>query len=70
MTTMGQRGGKALYFLLAKRTPIEELRDYLSDAPTADRALLLEAIFLHVAGLTPAPDRREKLVLCTVIFKP
>ena len=61
MTTMGQRGGKALYFLLAKRTPIVELRDFLNDAPPQNRAILLEAIFLHVAGLTPDADRRAKL---------
>lgn len=55
MASMGHRGGKTLYFLLAKRTPVEELKDYLRDTPPPELSLALEAVLLHVAGLaTPA----------------
>ncbi len=51
MAAMGHRGGKTLYFLLAKRTPLEELKDYLRDTPLPELPAALEATLLHVANL-------------------
>ncbi|MCX7718158.1 MAG: DUF2851 family protein [Candidatus Sumerlaeaceae bacterium] len=56
MTSMGFKGGKTLLFLLAKRTPLEELRLYLRDLSPADATAALEAILLHVANLAAPPS--------------
>lgn len=53
MTAMGHKGGKTLFFLLAKRTPIEELKVYLKQVDYAQLATALEAMLLHVANLVP-----------------
>jgi len=53
MTAMGHKGGKALFFLLSKRTPLDELSDFIAAAPATERALRMEAILLHVANLVP-----------------
>lgn len=55
MTTMGYKGAKALFFLLAKRTPVRELKNYLMEVEESQRCLLLEAILLNVAQLIPSP---------------
>jgi len=55
MTSMGFKGGKTLLFLLAKRTPLDELRLYLRGLPASDAVAALEAILLHVANLVALP---------------
>lgn len=60
MTTMGYKGGKALFFLLAKRTPILELLDYLSEVEAGKEEILLEAIMLNVANLLPPEEEKIK----------
>ncbi|MGI8906711.1 MAG: DUF2851 family protein [Candidatus Sumerlaeaceae bacterium] len=57
MTAMGYKGGKTLFFLLAKRTPIEELKDYHRDTPLPELPIALEALLLHVANLA-APSAK------------
>ncbi|MCX7765190.1 MAG: DUF2851 family protein [Candidatus Sumerlaeia bacterium] len=54
MTTMGYKGAKALFFLLAKRTPVRELKTYIIEVEEIKRVLLLEAILLNVAQLIPS----------------
>ncbi|MCX7047728.1 MAG: DUF2851 family protein [Candidatus Sumerlaeota bacterium] len=61
MTSMGHKGGKALFFLLAKRTPLDELAGFLAATPASDRARLMEAILLHVANLLPQEATESKL---------
>lgn len=53
MAAMGYKGGKTLFFLLAKRTPLEELKAYLSNVCEAELPLALEALLMHVANLVP-----------------
>jgi hypothetical protein len=50
---MGYKGGKTLFFLLSKRAPIAELLDYSSGKSQEERALIIQAILLHVANLIP-----------------
>ena len=61
MSLMGQRGGRALYFLLAKRTPLIELREYLRDVDPNYHVMMLEAIYLHIAQLLPDEKKLEKM---------
>ena len=61
MTAMGHKGGKALYFLLARRTPLDELADFLKGLNRQDRRMRLEAILLHVANLIPPLNQRDGL---------
>lgn len=56
MTAMGVRGNKALFFLLSKRAPIEELLDHAREFEGRDRVERMEAVLLHVAGLAPKTD--------------
>jgi hypothetical protein len=51
MTAMGYKGGKTLFFLLAKRTPVEELKCLLRDVPLTELPIALESLLLHVANL-------------------
>lgn len=60
MAAMGHRGSKTLFFLLAKRTPIEELKIYLREVPPADVPLALESVFLHVASLALPPAAADQ----------
>lgn len=53
MSTMGYKGGKALFFLLAKRTPILELLDFINEAESEMRVLVFQAILFNVANLIP-----------------
>ncbi|MBX7246760.1 MAG: DUF2851 family protein [Candidatus Sumerlaeaceae bacterium] len=64
MTAMGHKGGKTLFFLLAKRTPIEELKDYLRDVPPGDIPAAIEAVLLHVANLVPAGNAKPDSEMC------
>jgi hypothetical protein len=52
MTSMGHRGGKTLFFLLARRAPLDDLRLVLKQTPVAELPEALECILLHVAGLS------------------
>jgi len=55
LTAMGHKGGKTLFFLLAKRAPIGELKLFLARTPGEELADAIEAVMLHVANLaTPA----------------
>ncbi|MCX7016252.1 MAG: DUF2851 family protein [Candidatus Sumerlaeota bacterium] len=56
MTAMGFKGNKALFFLLSKRAPAEELLDQARGFDGRERAERMEAILLHVAGLAPKDD--------------
>lgn len=61
MTSMGHKGGKALFFLLAKRAPLVELADFMSECSPHERAIRVESILLHVASLAPDDDSDERL---------
>ncbi len=61
LTSLGHKSGKTLYFLLAKRTPVAELRDHAAECAAGDRTRLLEAILYHVANLAPAAADRAPL---------
>jgi hypothetical protein len=57
LTAMGHRGSKTLFFLLAKRVPIAELRALTRPWTGRARALAAEAVLLHVANLIrPQPQ--------------
>jgi len=51
MTSMGHRGGKTLFFLLARRAPLADLRLILRHLPPAELPAAIEAVLLRVAGL-------------------
>ena len=51
LTAMGHKGGKTLFFLLAKRAPVEELKLFLARTPAQELADAVEAVLLHVANL-------------------
>jgi hypothetical protein len=51
MTSMGHRGGKTLFFLLARRAPLDDLRLVLQQTPPAELPAAIECILLNVAGL-------------------
>lgn len=54
MTALGHKGTKTLFFLLARRTPVEELKVFLRDAAPTALPDALEAVMLNVANLLPA----------------
>jgi hypothetical protein len=60
MTAMGFRGNKALFFLLSKRAPIEELLDYSREVAGQERVERIEAVLLHVSGLAPRTDAAKQ----------
>src|SRR5690606_18395389 len=51
MTSMGHKGANTLFFLLARRAPLDDLKLLLRHVPVEELPLTLEAILLHVAGL-------------------
>lgn len=53
MTSMGFKGNKTLFFLLSKRAPVEELLGCSRHLDFEERVECVQAILLHVAGLTP-----------------
>lgn len=53
LTALGSGSGRTLFYLLAKRTPIAELCDYVRDWPEARWPMVFESLLLHVAGLAP-----------------
>ena len=64
MTAMGYKGGKTLFFLLAKRVPIEELKIFLREVALTDLAVTLEAILLHTSNLVPPTPDQAKQAPC------
>ncbi|MEO8376308.1 MAG: DUF2851 family protein [Candidatus Sumerlaeota bacterium] len=54
LTGQGYKSSKTLYFLLAKRAPLQELIDQARDCAEADRVDFLLSAFLHLAQLAPA----------------
>lgn len=53
MATLGTGPGKTLYYLLARRAPLAEMRDYVSELPREQWQPGFEALLLNVAGLVP-----------------
>ncbi len=51
MTSLGHKGGKTLFFLLARRAPLDDLRLVLRHVPESELPDALESILLHTAGL-------------------
>lgn len=64
MSSLGTSAGKPLYYLLAKRAPLDQLRrEARGDAPgsAAGKAPeIIESILLHVAGLMPEAQGRPE----------
>lgn len=56
MTSLGSGSAKTLYYLLAKRTPLAEMMDYVRDLPEAQWPAGFEALLLSVGGLLPGED--------------
>lgn len=56
MMSLGVGPAKSLYYLLAKRAPQSELRDFVGELPPADHPAGIEAILFHVAGLIPPEE--------------
>lgn len=54
MTSLGHKGSKTLFFLLARRTPLDDLRLMLRNVHRAQLAPAIESILLNVSGLTSA----------------
>lgn len=62
LSSLGSGNGKPLYYLLAKRAPLAELRREVDSARERgggqrQRRRLLESVLLHVAGLAPDPEQ-------------
>jgi hypothetical protein len=55
MTTMGHKCSRTLFYILAKRVRLDELRDFVFDVPDADLPLALESVLLMVGGLLSLP---------------
>jgi hypothetical protein len=53
LVAQGYKSNKTLYFLLAKRVPLIDLKPLLEDVEPADRETLILSILLHVAQLMP-----------------
>lgn len=51
LAALGHKANRTLFFLLARRVPIEELKDILLTMRAEDIAAATEAVWLHVAGL-------------------
>lgn len=56
MAALGTGSAKTLYYLLAKRTPLAEMMDYVRDLPEAQWAAGFEALLLSVGGLLPGEE--------------
>lgn len=59
VTHLGQGATRTLYYLLARRAPLAELRDMVGHLHGSARIGALQAVLLHVAGLMP-PDAAEQ----------
>jgi hypothetical protein len=60
MMALGQKAAKTLYFLLARRVPLEELQTTCQDFAPEEIPLAFEAVLLGVAGLLPSPQEALK----------
>jgi hypothetical protein len=56
MVAQGYKSNKTLYFLLAKRVPLADLKPLLEDVAPQDREMLVLSILLHVAQLVPTGE--------------
>jgi hypothetical protein len=56
LTGLGHPSNRSLFFILAKRLPIGELREIFLFLTPSNLATALEAAFLHVGGLLVLPD--------------
>jgi hypothetical protein len=54
MVAQGYKANKTLYFLLAKRAPLAELRELARDVAPEERTTFYLSVLLHVAQLFPA----------------
>jgi len=57
MVAQGYKSNKTLYFLLAKRVPLTDLKPMLEDVPEQDREALILSILLHIAQLVPDDEK-------------
>lgn len=55
MTAMGHKNSPTLFYILAKRVCLDELRDFVFDIPSADLPLALESLLMMVGGLLTLP---------------
>jgi len=62
MTAMGYKKSKSLFFLLAKRTPISEVLDYIKNINDDEKILAVQSILLHTANLIPPPETEASLL--------
>lgn len=54
LTGQGYKSSKTLYFLLAKRAPLQALTDHAGDCAAGDRVDFFLSALLHVAQLAPS----------------
>ncbi|MCC6547117.1 DUF2851 family protein [Candidatus Sumerlaeota bacterium] len=54
LTAQGYKSSKTLYFLLAKRAPLQELAEHARDCPESERVEFFLSALLHVAQLAPS----------------
>ena len=57
---LGAGPSKTLYYLLAKRTPLAEMGDYVRELDSADWPTGFEALLIHMAGLAPTDEQLTK----------
>ncbi len=56
LTMLGHKASRVLYYVLARRVPIEEAKDILLAHQYDNSPLALESVFLHVAALVALPE--------------
>lgn len=56
MMSLGSGAAKSLYYLLAKRTPLRQTFEDMTETEPALRSAGFEALLLHVGGLAPHGD--------------
>lgn len=59
LTGMGHKGSKTLFFLLARRAPLDDLQVILRRVEAPELPFTLEALLLYVSGLLPGPALEE-----------
>ncbi len=60
MTSMGFKGNKTLFFLLSKRVPLADLLMHSKSAKAEEKVERMQALLLHVSGLTPRAEDHAK----------
>jgi len=58
MSSMGYKGSKTLFFLLSKRAPLAEIREYSGGKDLEERIIITQSILLHVANLIPVEKEK------------